>query len=381
MKYSALVSLALGAATMAHATPVDTVQADANRPLNVIDTVRAMVQKSIAKNGPRPVKQVAPDAQADALLPPLPILSGNNTSKGCSPNCNSTLKFSTAQAKAMEIGNNIPGIPFPVRNSWGGNIPIGTDKNTTLYSWLWGAEQKSDDLVIWLQGGPGCSSLSGMLQEVGPFQYFDVGDTPYVNPYSWTNAANILFVESPLGTGYSTGVPTAKDENDVAAQFASFLDNYYKVFPELKSNKLWIVGESYGGAYVPYISNYQYKIGNPHNLQGVGIIDGTFTNRPIQTDVVTYSYAKRHQKEIGLTDGDIAQIKAVSDQCGYTGFEDRYLKYPPTEKFATPSCAQSAQNTFFDLAMQRNPCFNVYHGESRDMFFEVSNTENFALSQ
>ena len=65
---------------------------------------------------------------------------------------------------------------------------------------------------------------------------------PAKNLFSWTTAANILWIEQPVGTGFSTGTPTALDETDVAEQFSGFLANFFKTFPELVGKKLWIAG-------------------------------------------------------------------------------------------------------------------------------------------
>lgn len=126
---------------------------------------------------------------------------------------------------------------------------------------------------------PGCSSLSGFLQENGPISYqpghLQASDSSKTT--SWTQQANILYLEQPVGTGFTQGTPYAQNEDDVAAAVSGFLDNFYTTFPELKSKKLWITGESYAGTYIPYISSALYKAGNKHNLQGVWIIDGVIT--------------------------------------------------------------------------------------------------------
>jgi carboxypeptidase D len=124
-----------------------------------------------------------------------------------------------------------------------------TSATDSLYFYLWGkdAATSGDELVVWVNGGPGCSALGGLVQENGPFLYESVKAKPYVNSYSWTKAATMLYVEQPIGTGFTTGAVTNTNEDQVAAQFAGFLDNFYKVFPELASKKLYITGESYAG--------------------------------------------------------------------------------------------------------------------------------------
>lgn len=64
---------------------------------------------------------------------------------------------------------------------------------------------QTDDLVIWLNGGPGCSSFTGLLFENGPCTIADQGKNTTYNPYSWTESANVIFIDSPVNVGYSYG--------------------------------------------------------------------------------------------------------------------------------------------------------------------------------
>lgn len=65
-----------------------------------------------------------------------------------------------------------------------------------------------------------------------------------MNEHSWTNLSSILYIEQPVGTGYTQGVPNAQDEEDVAAQFVGFMQQFLEVFPELKGKKTYMTGES-----------------------------------------------------------------------------------------------------------------------------------------
>lgn len=108
-------------------------------------------------------------------------------------------------------------------------------------------------ITIWLNGGPGCSSLDGLLQENGPFLWQSGTYRPIRNPYSWTNLTNVVYVDQPAGTGFSPGPPTVNNEIDVANQFNDFWKNFMDTF-ELQGRKVYITGESYAGMYVPYIA-------------------------------------------------------------------------------------------------------------------------------
>lgn len=148
-------------------------------------------------------------------------------------------------------GKHIPGVPFTVSDSYAGLLPItaAKDEAREFFFWWYPAEGKvgKDDLVIWLNGGPGCSSLEGLLQENGPI-LFPFNSTKVVkNPYSWTKLSNVLWVEQPVGVGLGKGKPDVHNEMEVASQFYGFLVQFMKTFPQLSNKKLYITGESYAG--------------------------------------------------------------------------------------------------------------------------------------
>jgi len=178
-------------------------------------------------------------------------------------------------------GTTIPLVNFDVGPSWSGLIPISPAANETrkLFFWFFppGPEGSLDDLIFWTNGGPGCSSLEGSFQENGPFTWAPGQALPTQNKWSWTNLSSVLYVEQPVGTGYSQGTPTARNEEDVAAQLVGFLQQFLENFSELKGKKFYLTGESYAGMYVPYIANFIYEYTTRStldlDLQGIWIND------------------------------------------------------------------------------------------------------------
>ena len=114
------------------------------------------------------------------------------------------------------------------------------------------------------------------------------------NPYSWTNVAHMIWVEQPLRTGFSVPSNDAKDprvrnEYDVADDFHAFLSSFLRVFEHLKDSPLYIIGESYGGRYVPAIAQEIVKRGKIKTLRGIGVGNGVID--PIQdTSYTVYAY-------------------------------------------------------------------------------------------
>nr|XP_015611371.2 serine carboxypeptidase II-3 [Oryza sativa Japonica Group] len=135
-------------------------------------------------------------------------------------------------------------------------------------------------LILWLNGGPGCSSLGfGAMKELGPFRVNPDGKTLSRNKHAWNNVANVIFLESPAGVGFSYSM-NSSDYSDVGDQITAedtyvFLLNWFNRFPEYKGRDFYIAGESYGGHYVPQIAtivtfiNHLFDGNTPFNLRGI----------------------------------------------------------------------------------------------------------------
>ena len=108
--------------------------------------------------------------------------------------------------------------------------------------------------TVWLNGGPGCSSLQGLTSENGPLSFAGNATHPMKNPYSWTKFGYMLFIDQPVGTGYSTGPNQTTDNAEAAEDFCNWLKAFYARFPGLKSKNTYIMGESYAGVYVSKVS-------------------------------------------------------------------------------------------------------------------------------
>jgi serine carboxypeptidase-like clade 2 len=135
---------------------------------------------------------------------------------------------------------------------------VNASHNRNLFYWLVesAGDPLSDPLVLWTNGGPGCSSLSGgLFSEFGPFRPNADGSlTLTPNPYTWTKHANIIFLEQPAGVGFSWSADTddyTTGDFQSAQDAYQFLLGFTKRFPQYAGRELYISGESYGGHYVP----------------------------------------------------------------------------------------------------------------------------------
>lgn len=140
-----------------------------------------------------------------------------------------------------------------------------------IFFWVFESRNKpaTDPLIMWLSGGPGCSSIMALYSENGPYAIKD--GEPVLNPYSWNSNATAIWVDQPLGTGFSRGVPV-HNEDQVAQDMGEFLTKFFERYLKYKDLPFYIIGESYAGHYVPAIASKLLNFGI--NLQGAAIGNG-----------------------------------------------------------------------------------------------------------
>ncbi|KAL3585205.1 hypothetical protein D5086_012072 [Populus alba] len=122
------------------------------------------------------------------------------------------------------------------------------------------SDQASKPLVLWLNGGPGCSSFGiGAFSENGPFRPRG-GGLLVRNDYSWNKEANMLYLESPAGVGFSYSANQSfydlVNDTITAQDSYIFLQQWFVKFPEYKDRDFYITGESYAGTLI------SVKVGN-----------------------------------------------------------------------------------------------------------------------
>ncbi|KAI0052593.1 peptidase S10 serine carboxypeptidase [Auriscalpium vulgare] len=169
-----------------------------------------------------------------------------------------------------------------------------------------------DDVMMWINGGPGCSSAMGLLMELGPCNIrmpdgSPVGNGTLWNPYSWNNEANMFFLDQPVGVGFSYADHglTVETTEDAAKDIHAFLTIFFENFSQFKGRPLHLSGESYGGRYLPVFASEIYDQNRKAlaegrqtiNLQSVIIGNGI-------TDISTL-YEGRYAIECGTAALDI----------------------------------------------------------------------------
>jgi len=132
---------------------------------------------------------------------------------------------------------------------------VKVSATSKYFFWMFESQgtPSTDPVVMWLSGGPGCSSQLALFAENGPCKV-DKNGTTTSNPSSWHTNANVIWVDQPSGTGFSTGLGV-HDEAGVAANMYEFMQGFYQQYPQYKNNEFYLFGESYAGHYVPAISH------------------------------------------------------------------------------------------------------------------------------
>ncbi|XP_047334285.1 serine carboxypeptidase-like 20 [Impatiens glandulifera] len=159
---------------------------------------------------------------------------------------------------------------FPSRH-YSGYVTLDLDgkasKNLFYYFVESERNPSKDPVVLWLNGGPGCSSFDGFVYEHGPFNFeagIPRGSMPklHLNPYSWSKVSNIIYLDSPTGVGFSYSPNTTvykTGDLQTANDSHHFLLKWFDLYPEYQSNVFYLSGESYAGAYVPTLASEVVK--------------------------------------------------------------------------------------------------------------------------
>ncbi|GLT75534.1 hypothetical protein SLA2020_472510 [Shorea laevis] len=194
----------------------------------------------------------------------------------------------------------LPGQPKVSFQQFSGYVTVNKVAGRALFYWLTEAAQQplSKPLVIWLNGGPGCSSVAyGASEEIGPFRINKTASGLYLNKFSWNTVANLLFLESPAGVGfsYSNRSSDLLDTGDrrTAEDSLEFLIRWLDRFPRYKHREIYITGESYAGHYVPQFARQimlhnQKSKKNPINLKGIMVGNAVTDNYYDNLGTVTY---------------------------------------------------------------------------------------------
>ncbi|XP_046676420.1 venom serine carboxypeptidase-like isoform X2 [Homalodisca vitripennis] len=180
--------------------------------------------------------------------------------------------------------------------SYSGFFTVNKECGSNLFFWFFPAQKESwrdAPLILWLQGGPGATSLYGIFEEIGPFSSYAEGLEKRNS--SWNIDNNLLIIDQPVGVGYSFTEEGCYAENETAVgeDLYKAVVQFHELFPNFQKNKFFIFGESYAGHYIPALGHTIHKH-NPSasvkiNLVAMAIGNG-FSDAKTQSDYGNYLY-------------------------------------------------------------------------------------------
>uniref|UniRef100_A0A8C1W132 Probable serine carboxypeptidase CPVL n=1 Tax=Cyprinus carpio TaxID=7962 RepID=A0A8C1W132_CYPCA len=183
------------------------------------------------------------------------------------------------EAKKLSLVGPLPGANV---KSYSGYLTVNKTYNSNLFFWFFPAQEKPETapVLLWLQGGPGGTSMFGLFVEHGPY-FVHKNLTLGYRDFPWTSRYSVLYIDNPVGTGWSFTEDDrgfAQNQDDVGRDLYNALTQFFQIFSEFQPNPFYATGESYAGKYVPAIGYYIHK-NNPSakvkiNFKGVAIGDG-----------------------------------------------------------------------------------------------------------
>ncbi|CAL5212159.1 unnamed protein product [Lathyrus oleraceus] len=229
---------------------------------------------------------------------------------------------------------------------------------------------KDAPVVLWLTGGPGCAGELALFYENGPFKINNDLSLSW-NDYGWDKGSNIIFVDQPMGTGFSynsdqDSIPS--EEYEVTEDMDSFIQAFFKEHPELVKNEFYITGESYAGHYIPPLASRVFKR-KSINFKGLAIGNG-LTNPRIQYQ----AYPQFALDNKLITKEDQAEINKLippcldaTDTCGVDGEKACETALQVCQKIFTGILDIAGNINYYDI---RKKC-------EGQLCYDFSNLEKF----
>ncbi|KAG5063891.1 hypothetical protein JHK85_005074 [Glycine max] len=223
----------------------------------------------------------------------------------------------------------LPGQPRVAFSQFSGYVTVNEQHGRSLFYWFTESptSPQNKPVVLWLNGGPGCSSVAyGASEEIGPFRINKTGSSLYLNKYAWNRAQDALI----------------------------FVIRWMSRFPQYKYREFYIAGESYAGHYVPQLAKkiHDYNKKNPQIINLKGFIVGNAVTDSYNDGIGTVTYWWSHSM---ISD---QSYKSILKYCNFTAEEtskkcDDVYSYAVNYEFGnidqysiyTPTCTTSQNNT------------------------------------
>ncbi|QLG71203.1 hypothetical protein HG535_0B02420 [Zygotorulaspora mrakii] len=274
----------------------------------------------------------------------------------------------------------LPDSDWQDSDMYAGHIPLSNNEDEINYFfWKFVDGRRDKPLMIWLNGGPGCSSMDGALAENGPIRIDDDGKA-FINEGSWHKRVDIVYLDQPVNTGFSfankTGPLIYDDDLDVVTEhFMQFLDSYFQIFPEDIYKDLMLAGESFAGQYIPFFADAIRRRNdnleadqNRYNLNSVFIGNGWLDPN---NQALSYLPFAKEKNLIDETNPNFSSLLKAHENCqnainNHNFINEQEFSYEECESILT-LLLSSTRNASPDIP-SNEVCLNVYDYTLRDNY-------------
>ncbi|KAI6243320.1 Carboxypeptidase [Aphelenchoides fujianensis] len=297
-----------------------------------------------------------------------------------------------AEGGEDDLVANIPAINFqPNYKTYSGYLYANQQKTWKMHYMLTTSRSNktTDPVVFWFNGGPGCSSFTGSFQELGPMYVDANGSAIFENVYSWNSIANVVYLESPIGVGFSydttnVNYKQASDDQTAEQNYAAIADFFVRAQTQFKDRDFFLAGESYAGIYIPTLAAQiaaNLQAFPNQNFRGVLIGNGFMHVRTLMNSLVQWSY---YHGQIGYDDWTALKNKTCcqlpsgstdTDQCDWTPYltTKNGLDYVVGDK--TTECGKALART---MDIQQDPAVDQYNFY-QECYADRSNSSAYPL--
>ncbi|KAH7689934.1 Peptidase S10 serine carboxypeptidase protein [Dioscorea alata] len=212
---------------------------------------------------------------------------------------------------SASIVTHLPGfhgpLPFHLETGY-----VGVDEVQFFYYFIESEGNPAQEpLLLWLSGGPGCSSFSALVFQNGPLKFKSVynGSLPTLvyHPFSWTKVSNMIYLDSPAGTGYSfSNTPETCINGDVTSSLRvhKFIRKWLIDHPKFLSNPLYVCGDSYAGKVAPFITHLISQ-GIESGVQPLLNLKGYLLGNPFTGEVIDINARVPYAHNMGIISDEI----------------------------------------------------------------------------
>ncbi|KAK9141484.1 hypothetical protein Syun_010884 [Stephania yunnanensis] len=222
----------------------------------------------------------------------ITTVMGVQMGSGSSRSSSSSSSSSSSRLDLDRV-SKLPGQSFNVNFAhYSGYVTVNEKAERALFYWFFEAEEdpSSKPLLLWLNGGPGCSSIAfGVAEEIGPFHVQADGKSLYVNPYSWNKAEDSL----------------------------AFLLKWLERFPQYKEREFYISGESYAGHYIPQLAQAIVRYNKLSEGKSINL-KGYMVGNALTDDYNDHLGVFQFMWSTGLISDQT--YKRLNDRCDYQSF-------------------------------------------------------------